>query len=260
MKLSDATALYVGSDEVTKVYLGEDEVWSKGGDDDYISFQGAIDVGDPYEAGVYFGWSDGSSESINEPFGELTGPASVFFTGAFLWMPSIFQGLATISGNLEGSTLDFQGQTYVGEHSPEEGITGFNFGPEVSTWPTAGTHNFTLKIPKTNIKEGNITVGDYNNQGNILGWSVSHGIGALTGDAADYFYNSFMWGLMGSNYGGYATLSSQLDGSRLLFQDNLYQHAYNPSLGLYGYQFGDEVTAWPASGTHKFWVILPSSE
>lgn len=258
MKLSDATALYVGSDEVAKVYLGEDEVWSKGGDGDYIVFSGEITVGYNSPAPGYelYGWSKGTAAP---QFGSFSGPASALIDTFFYWADGI-GAVAATTVDISGSILTFQGETIICAYDDDLDAYAFSFDGDISGWPTSGTHSLTLKIPREYIKEGNITVGDYNDQGNILGWSVSHGIGALTGDAAEYFYNSFIWGLMGSNYGGYATLSSELDGSRLLFQDNLYQHAYNPSLGLYGYQFGEEVTAWPTSGTHKFWVLLPSSE
>lgn len=103
---------------------------------------GMITVGDYFS--VVFGWSDGSQI---DPFGSLSGDAAPYFFGLFIWDPVNGNGNAVMSGDHTGSVLSFQGETYIGVYNGEYDRTGFLFGPEVATWPTSGTHPFTLTLP-----------------------------------------------------------------------------------------------------------------
>ena len=103
---------------------------------------GTITVGD--YLGAAFGWSDGSQYPV---FGSLSGDASLYFTIYFVRVPSNDGGGAVINGDFTGSVLSFQGETYNGGYNDAEDVTVFIFGPEVATWPTSGTHPFTLTLP-----------------------------------------------------------------------------------------------------------------
>lgn len=103
---------------------------------------GMITVGS--YAGLFFGWSDGSALPI---FGSLSGDAASFFALGFYWSPSESIGAAGIIGDRTGAKLAFQGEVFIGSYDLGLELTLFNFGPEIATWPTSGTHPFTLTLP-----------------------------------------------------------------------------------------------------------------
>lgn len=93
-----------------------------------------------------FGWSDGSGGGI-PAMGSLTGDAAPFFVTNFMWSPPQLVGGAVLSGAYAGAGLSFQGEDYLSVYDSNAGLWAFQFGPEVATWPTSGTHPFTLTLP-----------------------------------------------------------------------------------------------------------------
>lgn len=93
-------------------------------------------------SGEVFGWSDGSAAP---PFGSISGDAASYIHNSFVWVPAFEFGVAYAGGS--GFTLSFQGQDYPSEYEVATDSWGFYFGPEVATWPTSGTHPFTLTLP-----------------------------------------------------------------------------------------------------------------
>lgn len=103
---------------------------------------GTITVGDYF--GIYFGWSDGSG---TPPFGSISGDAASYLAPVFFWYPAGPTGNAVLLAGGSGFTLSFQGQDYPSEYVEVQDAWAFAFGPEVATWPTSGTHPFTLTLP-----------------------------------------------------------------------------------------------------------------
>lgn len=139
MKLSDATALYVGSAEISKVYIGSDEVWSKSGPTPGV-LEGEITVGN-YE-GLLYGWSSGFDIPA---FGAISGDASSHLDMFFFW--GVFNSAATTK-DITGAVLTFQGEAAVCEYDSDSGLYTFVFTGDTSAWPTSGTHKFWLLLPE----------------------------------------------------------------------------------------------------------------
>lgn len=108
------------------------------------SILGTITVGN--YLGAFFGYvSPAKAGELGIPaFGSISGDAAAFIDGLFIWVPSESEGSADAK-NTTKAKLIFQGNTY--------GITAsganyfWEFGPEVSTWPTSGTHTFEIIDP-----------------------------------------------------------------------------------------------------------------
>lgn len=101
---------------------------------------GSITVGDYFE--VFFGYMSPAeaAEFGLSAFGSISGDAAAFIDGSFVWTPSENAGGASAK-NTTKAKLIFQGNTY------EYGNGGWDFGPEVSTFPTTGTHTFEIIDP-----------------------------------------------------------------------------------------------------------------
>lgn len=101
---------------------------------------GTITVGNYFE--VFFGYlSPAAAASVGiSAFGSISGDAAAFIDGAFYWSPSENEGAAAAK-NTTKAKLIFQGNTY------EYGNGGWDFGPEVLTWPESGTHTFEIIDP-----------------------------------------------------------------------------------------------------------------
>lgn len=114
-----------------------------GGGLDGMITVGSFDFGGGF---IYYGWSDGSGPPA---FGTLSGLAAPNFTFLFAWLPASGAGSAILDQEYPGASLIFQGETYaiIADPGGQVGTWGFNFGPEVATWPTSGTHPFTLTLP-----------------------------------------------------------------------------------------------------------------
>lgn len=145
MKLSDATSLYVGSDEVAKVYLGEDEVWSKGGPEPE-GLEGEVTVGNfEFSPGtVIYGWSSGAAVPV---FGGISGEAASYLDVFFYWAEGQ-GGFAATTEDLTGAVLTFQGESAICAYDGNLGAYGFPFPVDVSAWPKSGTHKFWLLLPE----------------------------------------------------------------------------------------------------------------
>lgn len=110
------------------------------------ALDGMITVGSSSALGfMAYGYSDGTVYPMT--MGSLSGDAASYFVGAFLWGPAISFGVAILNDGYPGSTLDFQGEIYEITFDESNEMWAFQFGPEVATWPTSGTHPFTLTLP-----------------------------------------------------------------------------------------------------------------
>lgn len=108
--------------------------------------EGEITVGENSDFGfTFYGWSDGSLLPV--VVGSLSGVASTYFQFVFFWRYDALFGTAILSPSVTDAVLHFQGETYSSEYDSDNGAWVFMFGPEVSTWPTSGTHPFTLILP-----------------------------------------------------------------------------------------------------------------
>lgn len=91
-----------------------------------------------------YGWSDGM---FYPPGGSISGDAAPYFIATFMWDPPGMAGIAVLEGDLSGASLTFMGETYAFSYNAGLDFSIASFGPEVSTWPTSGTHPFTLTLP-----------------------------------------------------------------------------------------------------------------
>lgn len=78
------------------------------------------------------------------PFGSVSGDAAAYIGPIFYWSSAEAGGGADAKGTTTAK-LVFQGATY--NISGGSGGYGWDFGPEVATWPTSGTHTFEIIDP-----------------------------------------------------------------------------------------------------------------
>lgn len=102
------------------------------------SILGTITVGN--YLGYFFGYAAAGNVHGLPSFGSISGDAANYIDGAFVWEFDELSGAADAK-NTTKAKLVFQGLTY------EWGSGGWEFGPEVSTWPTSGTHTFEIIDP-----------------------------------------------------------------------------------------------------------------
>lgn len=108
---------------------------------------GTITVGKAtgFYAGSLFGYMNAASATMygSSAFGSISGDAAAFIDGVFAWIPPASDGGARAK-NTTKAKLIFQGMTYEYQAGASP---GWEFGPEVSTWPTSGTHTFEIIDP-----------------------------------------------------------------------------------------------------------------
>ena len=113
---------------------------------------------------------------------------------------------------------------------------------------------------------GSITIGNldgllfgYFSEDNKISFPL---IGALSGEAADFIEDMFIWdptGFVIGEAGGFATQKiAILQPLALGFQDSVYVSVADPVTEEYMWTFGPEVADWPRSGTHPFMIIDPT--
>lgn len=106
------------------------------------SISGSITIGN--HLGVIFGYATTES-GFGTSFGSISGAAASYIGTDFSWSPSEMDGAALAKGTTTAK-LVFQGTTY-DIVSFGGGDYGWEFGPEVATWPTSGTHTFEIINP-----------------------------------------------------------------------------------------------------------------